>query len=375
MRVNCEVAAAGVVGVVSGAFNVAGAQAVGVLSVRFNFGLDLQCCFEAEWCDGVEYELADGFVYAAAGNGLADSAAMHDGVPGAAVGGVLLAFAGVIAGAHSFAAVSADCEALQQRVSFSYGAGVAVVAVCGSVIQQDFLVVLIGLPGDVGLMGVWDEGYPLVTWNCFEGGAAVSLVFDLFAAVTECAGVTGAVDDLKDSGVREGRPGQFTLVWSAPVPNREIEVLIIEILHCSASAAVGGESAEQQSDGLLYCGVRVELDVVVVVVDESDWQGDFQFTADCLGALSADESGADEVQLSLAHRAFEAQQELVVEVTGVVEPVFIADEGAGEGAEFQQAVPVSVVACQAADFQAQDNSGVTHAYFSYQLLEAFTVAS
>jgi hypothetical protein len=58
------------------------------------------------------------------------------------------------------------------------------------------------------------------------------------------------------------------------------------------------------------------------------------------------------VQLGFGHGAFEAEEHPVVELVGVVEAVFVADQHAREGADLEQAVPVRVVARQAGDFEA-----------------------
>jgi len=50
------------------------------------------------------------------------------------------------------------------------------------------------------------------------------------------------------------------------------------------------------------------------------------------------------VQLSLAHRALQPEQEAVVEVGGVIEPVLVTDQRARERGDLQQSVPVGVVA-------------------------------
>jgi len=78
-----------------------------------------------------------------------------------------------------------------------------------------------------------------------------------------------------------------------------------------------------------------------------------------LGELAAAQPRADEVQLGLCHRAVEAEQEPVVELARVIEPVLIADERAGHRADLQQPVPVGVVAGQPGDLQAQHDPGAS----------------
>ena len=57
----------------------------------------------------------------------------------------------------------------------------------------------------------------------------------------------------------------------------------------------------------------------------------------------------------------------------VVEAVFVADQGAGHGADLQELVPVGVVAGQPGAFQAEHDPGPAEGHLGDQLLEPFPV--
>ena len=63
------------------------------------------------------------------------------------------------------------------------------------------------------------------------------------------------------------------------------------------------------------------------------------------------------MQFGLAHLAFHAEQQPVVELAGIVEAVFVADQGAGHAAELEQLVPVGGVTGQPRAFQAEHDPG------------------
>ena len=67
------------------------------------------------------------------------------------------------------------------------------------------------------------------------------------------------------------------------------------------------------------------------------------------------------------------EQEPVVEGAGVIEAVFVADQGAGHAAQLEELVPVGGVAGQPGAFQAQDDPGPAEGYLGDQLLESFPV--
>ena len=79
------------------------------------------------------------------------------------------------------------------------------------------------------------------------------------------------------------------------------------------------------------------------------------------------------MQLGLAHLAFHAQQQSVVELAGVVEAVLVADQGAGHGAQLEQLVPVGGVTGQPGAFQAEHDPGPAQRHLGDQVLEPLAV--
>ena len=126
-------------------------------------------------------------------------------------------------------------------------------------------------------------------------------------------------------------------------------------------------------DGAADGGVGVEDDVAGGVVGQPDRQRGDQLAAAGLGHDPAAQPGPDEMQFCFRHLPFHAQQQPVVEVTGVIEAVFVADQRAGHAAQLQQLVPVGGVAGQPGAFQAQDDPGPAEGDLGDQLLESFPV--
>jgi hypothetical protein len=75
------------------------------------------------------------------------------------------------------------------------------------------------------------------------------------------------------------------------------------------------------------------------------------------------------MQFGLAHGAFEAEQQPVVELAGIIEPVLVADQRRGQRADLQQPVPVGVVAGQPGHLQPEHDPGPAHADLGHQVLE------
>jgi hypothetical protein len=78
---------------------------------------------------------------------------------------------------------------------------------------------------------------------------------------------------------------------------------------------------------------------------------------------------ADQVRLGLVHRALEAQQEAVVEVTRGIDAVGVSDQRACQRAQIQQPVPVRRRARQSRGLQRQDQPKMTETDLRDQLTE------
>jgi hypothetical protein len=76
------------------------------------------------------------------------------------------------------------------------------------------------------------------------------------------------------------------------------------------------------------------------------------------------------VQLGLAHRAFEAEQEAVVEAGRIVDAVLVKDECRRQCAQLDEAVPVGRVARKTRDLQPHDNAGLAERHLAHELLES-----
>ena len=76
------------------------------------------------------------------------------------------------------------------------------------------------------------------------------------------------------------------------------------------------------------------------------------------------------MQLGLAHRALEPEQQAVVEAGRIVDAVLVEDEGRGQRAQLDQPMPIGRVARQAGDLEAHDDAGLAERDFADEFLEA-----
>ena len=356
--VDREVAAAGQVGVVAGALDVGGAQRVGVGGSLPEFGGDLEGGLDGQRGEGVDEQRADVLVEGVAGDGGADRAGVVDAVALAEVGGQVFPAAGVVADGHPPAAAAADDDALQQGGAFAGRPGGAVAAVRGGVGRQPGDVGLPLVHGDVSGVGAGDEGDPFLAGHC-DAAAPFPAGPRLLAApaVGERAGVAGVVQHPQHGGMQQRLPVDLALAGSFEVPPGERQPGGAECFHDGGGRPGGLERGEQVPDRALDRGVGVEDDVPGAVVGQADGQRHDQLAAAGLGDDPAAQPGPDEMELSLADLPFHPEHEAVVEAAGVIEAVFVADQGAGQAADLEELMPVGVVAGQPGAFQAEHDPG------------------
>src|SRR3954447_7068493 len=116
--------------------------------------------------------------------------------------------------------------------------------------------------------------------------------------------------------------------------------------------------------------VGIEDDLARGAAQEAARQVEAQLAALGLVPASLLEPRPHDVELGLAHRALEAQQEAVVEKPRVVHAVVVGDEGSRQGADLEQVVPVPAGAREARDLEAEHQADVAEADLGDQPLEA-----
>ncbi len=127
---------------------------------------------------------------------------------------------------------------------------------------------------------------------------------------------------------------------------------------------------EDEPHHLLHLLVWVQPDLPIWPPDVAGWQGEGECAAARLAQTALIQPLLEQMQLRLRHGALEAQQQSVIVPRRVVEPVQVSDEGAKQGAHFEQAVPVSIRAGQARHLDAENEAHVPEADLRDQPVEA-----
>lgn len=177
-------------------------------------------------------------------------------------------------------------------------------------------------------------------------------------------------EHLQDASMLRRCPQEITLVRPGPQAAREQQTLLPEHADRLDGATSARKGLEDQTDGILHLNVRIAADGSIIPVDQTDRRAHLELAAPCLVELATTHSRFEDVQLCLAHRAFEAEQKTIIEAGRIVDAVLVKDESCGQGAQLDEAVPVSRVAREARDLQAHDNAGLAEPHLAHELLEA-----
>ena len=114
---------------------------------------------------------------------------------------------------------------------------------------------------------------------------------------------------------------------------RQLDVLAVHPFHHRHRRPHSAEAVEHETDGVEDGPVGVEHHLVPVVVRQADRQPHLERTARGGAALAADQPCLDPLKLELAQRPFDAQQELVVAVVGIVDAGLVEDQGIGDAGD------------------------------------------
>src|SRR5262249_44613699 len=121
-----------------------------------------------------------------------------------------------------------------------------------------------------------------------------------------------------------------------------------------------GESLEDITDGVNdgFIGMKQDL-AVGFTPDKAHGQATPQFTAFGLITNTAVEPRTNDMQFGFAHRPLESQQKAVIEQCRVIDAVIVTNQSVGQATQFQQAIPIDIVARQARDLEAENDPHVT----------------
>ena len=148
------------------------------------------------------------------------------------------------------------------------------------------------------------------------------------------------------------------------------DAVVDQVAQHAVDAAAALEDVEDEPDGVADPLVGVEHHLARGALEVAARQVEPELTP--LGLVPAPllEPGAHDVQLGLAHRALEPEQQPVVVERRVVDAVAVGDQRAGEGADLEQLVPVAAGPGEPRHLEPEHQADVAEPDLGHQALEA-----
>ena len=164
-----------------------------------------------------------------------------------------------------------------------------------------------------------NEHRPLFAWDrsvlVASGGRA-----RLVPTVHEGAGVAWVVQDLQHAAEQQRTPDQLALAWPGLDVAREQQLVRLELADRRRGRARAAERGEQQPHRVLDLLIRIQHDAIERIVGQANRQRQLQLASTRLVQHAPDQACTQHVQLGLAHRALETQQEPIVDWLGSYSP-------------------------------------------------------
>jgi hypothetical protein len=214
---------------------------------------------------------------------------------------------------------------------------------------------------------------PLLARDLPRGVLAVRQATVLGAAEHERAGVARVVDDLSRPTVQELGPHQLALVRAAAQPAREQQLLRVELLDHRQTRSGASEGFEEQPHCPLHLRVRIEHDAVPSIMHKAYRHHLLELATPGAAQDATAQACLEHMQFRFAHRPLQAEQQAVVEVCRIIQPVLIEDKRVAERTQLEQSMPVGVVAREARHFQSEYDPDTTKTDLGDKALKALAV--
>src|SRR5712692_1655321 len=170
-------------------------------------------------------------------------------------------------------------------------------------------------------------------------------------------------------------PHNFSLMRPTSNPPRKEQMFLVKVANGRKSRSGMLKAVKDLANGGLHLHIGVKNHGVAFGVTQSNGQDEFEGSTSCLVEDSPLQTGTQHKKFSLRHRSLQAQQKTIIECRGIIEPLFIQDQGVGERTNLQEMVPIAGVACEPGDFQPQDQPDLPESNFGNEPLEAQAVDS
>ncbi len=268
-------------------------------------------------------------------------------------------------------AMAASRKPGQKSFATPYGTAPRAELSCG-VVRNQSLVPLVGIPADITIMMIGDQNIPVFLWLAYPLNHTLASVLDHRARAGAAKhigpGIDRVVEDVQDRVVDGQFPPDFAPGRS--VDNRRERDLFLPEPHMYLPDGPHPvEFGKHQSNGVLDPPVRVLVDPIPADAHVANGNRHEQLTAACLPAERLVGPLPKDRQFHLAHGPFHTEQQAVIGMARIIDPIFIDNERGNQTAKLQQRVPIAAIARQPRGFDRHHRTNTALADPGEKLLE------
>ncbi|CAD6562347.1 hypothetical protein LMG28727_07718 [Paraburkholderia kirstenboschensis] len=227
---------------------------------------------------------------------------------------------------HARTAAATQHASLQQRAAVARHATAQARREATCIVHERSLVALVLGPRDVAFMCIWNEYLPVRLLHTQLHSLELGVVGSAGTPIGKRTCVSRVVQNLQHARVIDCAPQHVTLADAATNAPGEEDLLPAQAAYYRARGTCLAKRVKQQSHRVLDLPVWIEHRTTIGRIGQPDGQRHFEFAAPCLVENATLQARLEDVQLGLAHRAFQAEQQAVVEVCGVVDAILVENK-------------------------------------------------
>jgi len=278
-----------------------------------------------------------------------------------------------VANGNAPAAVGTEKQPLKKGQAFSGPSAKQRFVCVGAVTLKELLVLHKLFPGDIAFMMILDQNSPIGDGHFFDPGTEYAIRSDLLdgliSAMDIGAGIDGVLEHAEDTAAGKTAPNQPAIPDTPIGPLGKLKTGFGKTVHHPVGTPRLVERIKKEANDMLDLAVRIKNNTVFLIVDKTHRQRRSEFPFLRLVPFPSLEAGAQKMKLGLGHGPFEPQQELVVEVGRVVNPVLVDDHRIGESTQLQQSMPIGRGTGEPGGFQGKDGPDFAHGDIGRQALK------
>ncbi|EFK11836.1 conserved hypothetical protein [delta proteobacterium NaphS2] len=279
----------------------------------------------------------------------------------------------LVANGNASATMGTEKQPLKKGQAFSGRSANQRFVCVGAVTLKKLLVLHELFPRNIAFMMILDQNGPIGDGHFFDPGTEYAVRSDLLdgliSAMDIGAGIDGIVEHPKNTAPGKTAPNQPAIPDTSIGALGKLKPGFGKMVHHPVCTARLVERIEKEAHNMLDLAIRIKNNAAPFIVNKTHRQGKSELPFLSLVPFSSLEAGAQEMQLCLGHGPLEPQQELVVEIGRVVNPVLVNDHRVGESTKLQESMPIGRGTGEPGGFQGKDRPDFAHGDVGHQALK------